>query len=301
MSHPDDPPIITSLREKFTRYTRELAADSRTRLHVFDRPRAPTHPAPVFEKELEGRLSQLHPKFNMVDGRVIDAIEAARLRSAVLAFVRTEVLPALRAPSPDDALYVLARVEFCGFDDLESERPAILAAKAAKFPPPPMATWPEIAELRLAAEMYPASCVLRPPAKSVYFATLAKEDRTPIPEPLLGLYAAFDGFDLASRLTRHWPVFSLLDGDSVGRSEAEVSRGFPARAIVFGGEDELGLSVYRDRQKKWWLVYDYEYNPIAKKPFDVRELLRFGLSRIHATEEELRTTRSWDAFFGCAR
>jgi hypothetical protein len=164
-----------------------------------------------------------------------------------------------------------------------------------------MAAWPEIAELRLAAEMYPASCVLRPPAKSVYFATTAKEDGTPIPEPLLGLYAAFDGFELASRFNPHWPVFSLLDGDSAGRSEAEVTRGFPARALGFEGEDELALSVYRDRQKKWWLVYDYEYNPVAKKPFDVRELLRFGLSRIHATEEELTTTRSWDAFFGCAR
>jgi hypothetical protein len=301
MAHPDEHPIITSLRETFTRYTRGLAAGTTGRLSEFGRARAPTDPSLVFPKELEGRLNQLHPKLNMVDGRVIDANEAAKLRAAVLAFVRSEVLPVLCATSPDDALFILPNAKVCGFDDLESERHRILASRAAKFSPPPMATWPEIAELRLAAEMYPASCVLRPPAKSVYFATTAKEDGTPIPEPLLGLYAAFDGFDLASRLTPRWPVFSLLDGASVGRSEAEVSRGFPARAIVFGGEDELGLSVYRDRQKKWWLVYDYEYNPIAKKRFDVRELLRFGLSRIHATEEELRTTRSWDAFFGCAR
>jgi hypothetical protein len=50
--------------------------------------------------------------------------------------------------------------------------------------------------------------------------------------------------------------------------------------------------------KRWWLVFEYEYRPIGKKPFDLRELVRFGLRRMNAsTTEALIGELSWERFF----
>ena len=71
------------------------------------------------------------------------------------------------------------------------------------------------------------------------------------------------------------------------------------RAVVFQGGDEIQFSVYCDERRKWWLVYEYEFQPVAKKPLDLRELVRFGLARMNAaTEHALSSELIWDFVFG---
>ena len=89
----------------------------------------------------------------------------------------------------------------------------------------------------------------------------------------------------------------MLPSKSIDTSDEED--GYPRRAAVFQGGDEVQLSIYRDRKKHWWLVYEYEYQPIGKKALDVRELLRFALLRMNASAvDELQAKLSWDRFFG---
>src|SRR5262249_19053945 len=91
------------------------------------------------------------------------------------------------------------------------------------------------------------------------------------------------------------PVFSFLP-QSLDISDA--SEGYPRRAAVFQGGDEVQLSVYRDRKKQWWLVYEYEYEPIGKKALDLQELIRFGIRRMKApTADALLSELSWERFF----
>ena len=55
--------------------------------------------------------------------------------------------------------------------------------------------------------------------------------------------------------------------------------------------------MLRDRNKAWWLVYDHEYEPVARKPFDLRALLAFGIRRMNASEKKLFEELSWETFF----
>ncbi len=56
---------------------------------------------------------------------------------------------------------------------------------------------------------------------------------------------------------------------------------------------------YRDGKKQWWLVFEHEFVPVAKKPLDLRELIRFGMDRMNAPSAEATWEElSWDSYFG---
>ena len=248
----------------------------------------------VFVDEMENRIRQLMA--DMVDGRVLPKQEADALRASMLDLVRSEALTKFADRNPDDALRILDKLKAYGFTQLENERPKLEAARASKFPPPPPVDWPEISELRAAAEQHPDVCSVGAPIQSVYFVKALQDDGIALPDELLGLYAACDGFDLSCLSTRHVAVFSLLPVQSIDISEAADA--YPRRAVLFQGGDEVQFSVFRDRNKQWWIVYEYEYEPIAKKALDLRELARFGLGRMHAaTAEALDDQWSWERFF----
>lgn len=232
----------------------------------------------------------------MVDGRVLPKPEAAALRASILDLVRQEALPKLGSRNPSDALQVLDKLRAYGFAQLEGERAPLERARASKFPPPPPATWPELVELREAAARRPDVCRLGAPAGNVYFAKALEEDGLPLPEDLLALYAACNGFDLSCASAPHIPVFSMLAGESI--DVCEQADGTPPRAAVFQGGDEVQLCAYRDRKKAWWLVYEFEFEPVGKKLLDLRDLVRFGLKRMGAPAvEALDGELSWERFF----
>jgi len=251
--------------------------------------------ASAFIEVLENRIRQLIA--DMVDGRVLPKPEANALRASVIELVAREALPKLRARSPNDALRVLDRLKAYGFAQLESERPSLERARASRFPAPRALSWPELAELRAAAEAHPDVCKLGSPVDSIYFAKELKDDGILLPDEVLGLYAACDGFDLSCLAVPQVPVFSLLPAAAIDTSDE--GDGYPRRAAVFQGGDEIQLSVYRDKKKRWWLVYEYEYEPIAKKSLDLRELIRFGVQRMNVSvADALGGDLSWERFFG---
>ena len=256
--------------------------------------------AQAFVDELESRIRQLLA--NMVDGRVLPKPEADELRSAVMDFVRSEALPKLSARNANDAIVVLDKLKAYGWTALESERPRLQRERAAKYPPPAAASWLELQELKSVRKEHPARCILRPPVENVYFAEALREDGLPLSDELLALYAAHDGFDLSHIANPpHIPVFSLLPSASI--DDCEASDGYARRAACFQGGDEVQLSVYRDRKRVWWIVYEYEYQPIAKKPLHVQELLRFGLQRMRAPSFEAlnQGELSWERYFDVAK
>ena len=249
---------------------------------------------PSFVDHLGGRIRQLGA--NMVDGRVLPKPDAEELRAALVELVRVEALPKLCAKDPEGALALLDMLASSGWTHLEEERAALERARAARFPAPPRATWPELDELASGAD-----CTVQPPVDDVYFAAVLRDDGLPLPDELLALYAAHDGFDLA------WmdgavpiPVFGLLPSASV--DERERAPGYPRRVACFGGGDGVQLSVYRDRKKAWWLVYEYDDDPIAKRPLDLEDLLRFGLARRRASSFEALNDGelSWERYFEVA-
>jgi hypothetical protein len=255
-------------------------------------PRSPS----AFAEELESRVRQLLA--DMVDGRVLPRPEANALRASIVELVRIEALPKLAIRNPDDALRVLDKLKAYGFTQLEGERPQLEAARAAKFPPPPAITWPELAELHAAAQRHPDACSVAPGIRSAYFVKELQNDGISLPDQLPALYAACNGFDLSCVGAPHIPVFSLLPSESVDIFDEKD--GYPRRAVVFQGGDDVQLSVYRDRKKQWWLVYEHELLPINKKPLDLRELVRFGLERMNAPIVEVLDggALSWDRLFG---
>src|SRR5262249_35456484 len=150
-----------------------------------------------------------------------------------------------------------------GWSQLEGERGRLEAVRAARFPPPPAATWPELAELRAAADQHPDICKVGPPVDNINFVKDLEDDGLALPGELLALYAWSDGFDLSCIVARHVPVLSLLPCGSIDVSDSQDD--YPRRAAVFQGGDQEQFSVYRDDQKQWWLVYEYEYQPIGKQ------------------------------------
>jgi hypothetical protein len=256
--------------------------------------------AAAFLEDLESRVRQLMA--NMVDGRVLPKPEADELRAAVMDFVRSEALPRLSAKNSNDAIVVLDKLKAYGWTALEGERPRLERARASKYPPPTPASWPALQELKSSSEAHPDFCVIHPPVENVYFAEALRQDGLPLPEELLALYAAQDGFDLSCIADPpHVPVFTLLPSASI--DECEGSDGYPRRVACFQGGDEVQLSVYRDRKKVWWLVYEYECQPVAKKVFDLQELLRFALRRMRApTFDALNDGElCWERYFDRAR
>lgn len=240
----------------------------------------------AFIDEMESRIRQLIG--NMVDGQMLPKDQIEGLRAAVIDLVRSEAIPKLGNKHPNDALRILDKLKAYGFIQLESERTGLEAISASRFPPPLAVAWEEVDVLRQIAKDDPASCTIEAPVGNVYFATQLQDEGIQLPDELLGLYAACDGFDLSSRGT-HVPVFSLLP--SVSIDPMDERGGYPRRAAIFQGGDEVQFSVYRDRKKQWWLVYEYEYESIAKRHLDLRTVIRFGLSRMNDSE------LSWDVYF----
>lgn len=270
----------------------------RTVLDGFRTKLAGPRAARAFIDDLESRVRQLLA--NMVDGRVLPKPEADALRAAVMDFVRSEALPKLSATNSNDAIAVLDKLKAYGWTAMEGERAPLERQRAAKFPPPTAASWPELGALKSANQQHPNLCVVRAPVENTYFAEALRESGLQLPDELLALYAAHDGFDLSCLAhSPHVPVFSLLPGATI--EENEASAGYPRRVVCFEGGDETELSVYCDRRKVWWVVYEYEYQPIARKPLDLRELLGFGLRRMHApTLEVLNGELSWERYFDAA-
>lgn len=248
----------------------------------------------AFVAEMEERIRQLLA--DMVDGRVLPKEEAAAIRASMIDLVRSEALPRFAGRNPNDALRILDKLKAYGFTQLEGERAALEAARAAKFPPPPAAAWPELVELRAAAASHSDICSIGSPVQSIYFAKELEEDGLALPNELLALYAWADGFDLSCSAATHVPVFSFLPSQSIDVSDAQ--EGYRRRAAVFQGGDEIQFSVYRDQRKQWWLVYEYESQPIGKKVLDLLDLTRFGIRRMNTpTVEALDGDLSWDRFF----
>lgn len=247
----------------------------------------------AFTAELEQRIRQL--LVDMVDGRVLPEPEAAALRASLVDLVRTEAIPRFADKNPSDALRILDMLKAYSYTQLETERAALEAARAAMFPAPPPATWPELTTLRTAAAAHPDACRIGPPGTNVYFAKEMADGGAALPDDVLALYAWADTFDLACIAATYLPVFSFVP-QSLDISDA--ADGYPRRAAVFQGGDEVQLAVYKDRKKQWWLVYEYEYEPIGKKALDVQELLRFAIRRMNdPTADELLGELSWDRFF----
>src|SRR5262249_35002456 len=179
----------------------------------------------AFVSEMEERIRQLLA--DMVNGRVLPKHEADALRASMIELVRAEALPKYRR-NPNDALRILDKLKAYGYTQLEPERASLEAARSAKFPPPPAAAWPELAELRMAAAEHPDACSIGSPVQSVYFAKELEEDGLALPEDLLAVYAWADTFDLSCLAATHVPVFSLLPPQSIDISDA--NEGYPRRA-----------------------------------------------------------------------
>jgi hypothetical protein len=240
----------------------------------------------------------------MVDGRVLPPAEADGLRAAIYDFVRKEALPALAARDPDCALRLHKKV--ASFEpwtkiSLVEELPALIAALETKYPPPAPATWPVLEQLRAFATRALTLCSLNPPATSSAFVKTVKEEGGALPDELVALLGAHDGFDLNSASVPSgagWtlPVFSLLSAAELEVMDA--GHGYPRRVAAFHGGDEVQLCVFRDSKKAWWLSYDYEYEPVAKLPLDLPALLDVGLKRAEArSQESLNADLSWETYF----
>jgi hypothetical protein len=254
-------------------------------------------PPAAFLAELVARLQQLTA--NVIDGRALAAPDASALRDGILELVRIEALPRLAAAYPGDALRALDKLKAYGLAALESERAALEAERAARFPPPPAPDWPELFALRRAALESPPSCRLGAPAAHVAFAHELERRGLPLPDELLALYAFADGFELTARAAPGLPVLALVASASIDELDAGEEQ--PPRALLFQGGDAEQLCVYRDGDGRWQLLFEYDYEPVARRPLDVRALLRFGLERMAAPLEILDDELTWDRFFGLAR
>ncbi len=244
--------------------------------------------------ELGERVHQL--VVGMVDGRVLPRADADVLRAELLAFVRAEALPQLAARDPGEALLVLDKLAAYRVTELEDERPRLTAARDAKFPPPAAFASAELDRLRAAAAQHPNAVRIAPPAAHQHFAEELKERDLSLPNELLGLYAACDGFDLMCISDPRIPIFALLPGKSIDISDE--SEGYPLRAVPFEGGDSVHLALFKESET-WFLVYEAEYEPIAKREFNLNALLRFAIARLNARDssELFGGPLAWERFF----
>lgn len=246
-------------------------------------------PTAPLAKELRDRLAQLSA--NMVDGRVLSTSEAAALRQAIREWTTVELLPRLEKESP---LQTVALLDFLArFEEsfLEPERPRLVATRRARYPIPAPLASPELDVLR---RLPATQCTMAPPVDCAAFARALAQDGLRLPESLISLYAACDGFDLVH--AGYLPVFSLLPSIAIDVSEADAR---PRRAVAFHGADDVQLAVYRSWWRGWRLVYEVEYRPLADVRFDLPRLLRFAAARATAADAStlFDGPLSWDAFF----
>ena len=67
----------------------------------------------------------------------------------------------------------------------------------------------------------------------------------------------------------------------------------------FGEKAYRGAFSLASVASLWWLVYENEYEPIAKKPLELQGLLRFALQRMRAISFEALNEGelSWERYF----
>jgi hypothetical protein len=252
-----------------------------------------TAPLDGFLGALRRRLQQLG--VNMVDGRVIAKPEADALVAQVIDLVRG-VLGKL-AERPGDAVRVLDALRSTGFAQLEGERGHHERERARRFPPPPAATWREIAELRALADSHPEHCRVGPPATHVEFAARLGQVGVEIPGELLAFYAACSHVVLTCRHVA-LPAGQICPGEALRVRDGRLIlfdrvKRHPATQMI-----ELpGLSI-ASALGTWWLVLEDDQAPALRRPLDLQGMLRFALHRMEApTFEALITDLAWRRFF----
>ncbi|HSR96312.1 MAG TPA: hypothetical protein VLM79_04535 [Kofleriaceae bacterium] len=247
-----------------------------------------------FLSALRKRLSQLGVR--MVNDRVVPVAEADAHATEVMELVRGTVLPRL-AERPGDALRVLDALRGTGFAHLEHERTRCERERDLRYPPPPAATWRELAELRRLAAAHPAHCRLGPPATHIEFAARLEASGCELPRELLALYAATSHLALDC-LHVAAPAGSICAGDALRTREGRIIlfdrvKRHPANQMV----DHPGISVL-SALGTWWLVLEDARAPAVKRPLDLQGMLRFALRRMEApTFEVLLTDLAWQRFF----
>lgn len=253
-----------------------------------------TGPLDGFVAALRKRLSQLGVR--IVDGRVVAAAEADAFAGQVIELVRGAVLPRL-AERPGDALRVLDALRGTGFPQLEPERARCERERDVRYPPPPAATWREIAELRRLAAAHPDHCRIGPPATHIEFAARLEESGLELPRELLAFYAAASHVELGCRhLTAR--AGSIAAGEALRVRDGRLIlfdrvKRHPATQMV----DQPGVSILQSLGT-WWLVLEDARAPALRRPLDLQGMLRFALRRMDApTFEVLLTDLSWQRFF----
>jgi len=231
----------------------------------------------------------------MVDGRVARP-EAEALAAQVVALVRDRVLGRL-AERPGDALRVLDVLRAAGFSALEPAREHHERERARRFPPPPPATWRELAQLRALAADEPAHCRVGPPATHVEFAARLGEAGTAVPDELLALYAACSHVALGCRYLTA-AAGSICAGEALRVRDGRLIlfdrvKRHPATQMV----EQPGVSILQ-AIGTWWLVLEDDRAPETRRPLDLQGMLRFALRRMDApTFEVLLTDLAWRRFF----
>jgi hypothetical protein len=247
-----------------------------------------------FVAALRGRLQQLG--VSMVDGRVIAKPAAEALAAQVIELVRGILVDKLAA-RPADALRVLDALRSTGYLQLEPARAQLERARAAQFPPPPPATWRELADLRVLAAEDPAHCRVGPPATHVEFAARLAAAGTEVPGELLACYAACSHVALACRHVAA-SAGSICAGEALRVRDGRIIlfdrvKRHPVALLV----EQPGISILQ-AIGTWWLVLEDDRAPAIKRPLDLQGLLRFALRRMDApTLEVLLTDLSWHRFF----
>jgi hypothetical protein len=247
----------------------------------------------AFVAALRARLQQL--SVSMVDGRVIARLDADALAAQVIELVRG-MLGRL-AERPADALRVLDALRSTGFVELEPERARLERERAERFPPPPPATWREIAELRALAIADPDHCQIGPPSTHVEFAARLEASGARLPGELLALYAACSHLALSCRHIAA-SAGSICPGDALRVRDGRLIlfdriKRHPVTLLV----EQPGISILQ-AIGTWWLMLEDDRAPAIKRPLDLQAMLRFALRRMDApTLEVLLTDLSWQRFF----
>ncbi|MFN0061378.1 MAG: hypothetical protein ACKVPX_02500 [Myxococcaceae bacterium] len=145
----------------------------------------------------------------------------------------------------------------------------------------------------------PALCTCGPAVSSIAFTRKIKDEGTSLPEDLIRLFAAFDGFDLNAAGVPDIPVFGMLESSSLEVNDAVA--GYPRRVAAFSGGDEVQLSVAMTPNKEWVCVYEHDYQPVAMAPLSLEALLEFGLRRAEEPNldrlNQVDSELSWERFF----
>jgi hypothetical protein len=253
-----------------------------------------TEPIEGFLRALRKRLQHLGVR--LVDGQVVAKAEADALASELIGLVRGPVLGAL-SERPGDALRVLDALRSTGYSELEAERAGFERACAARFPPPPAATWREIAVLHALAASDPGLCSIGAPVLHVEFAVRLGDTGTEVPRELLAFYAAASHVTLTCRHVVA-PAASICPGEALRVREGRLIlfdriKRHPMMQFV----EQPGVSIAQ-ALGTWWLVLEDDRAPATRRPLDLQGFLRFSLRRLEApTLEALLTDLSWRRFF----